>query len=185
MEQLLPHVFRILPGEEPLSSDVFVVEGENRYYVYDVGSNDEALRALEKLEKPVWVILSHFHQDHTANMARFSPEEVWCGARTKKYIGRGTTVEEERIIEDGVRIRVLPCVSPHAPGSLVMVVDDTWAFLGDLCYARPGMGRGEARGMYRVLKGMPVSYFIQSHRKEGLLQEKEALLREIREYFEL
>lgn len=185
MEIVAPGIFRIPPGEAPLSSDVFIVEGEKEYYVYDVGSNDEAFAALSALDKPVTVILSHFHQDHTGNMHRFSPVRTLTGARTRKYIGCGTLVEEEVHLQDGVSVRVLPCVSPHAPGSLIMLVNDTCALLGDLCYARPGTGQGEARGMLRVLQGLPVRYFIQSHRTEGLLQEKAELLGQLKEYFGL
>ena len=183
MKEIVPGIFHIPSVSEPLSSDVFIVEGEKRFYVFDVGTGDAAYEAVAGLDKPATVILSHFRQDHTGNMTRLSPVEVLCGARTRKHLGQGTPVENVTEISDGVLIRVQPCVSPHAPGCLIMTVNDACTFLGDLCYARPGTGQGEAKGMYRVLKGMKTEYFIQSHRTEDLLQEKETVLREIKDYF--
>ena len=80
---------------------------------------------------------------------------------------------------------MLPCVSPHAPGCLIMVVDDAYALVGDLCYAHPGEGQGEARGMLRVLQKLPVRWIIQSHGHEVRLQERDELIRELRAYYGL
>lgn len=183
-EAVAPGIVRVPPQEEPLSADVFIVAGREGSYVYDVGSSEAALRALRALDGPVTVVLSHFHRDHTANLAALSPDEVLVGARTRRQLGRGTLVDGERLL-DGGRIRVLPCVSPHAPGCLIMVVDDTCALVGDLCYARPGEGQGEARGMLRVLRKLPVRWIIQSHGREVRLQERDELIRELRAYYGL
>ncbi|MBR4068388.1 MAG: MBL fold metallo-hydrolase [Clostridia bacterium] len=170
----------IPPQSEPLSSDVFIIEGKERFYVFDAGASDAAYEALAGLEKPVTFILSHFHRDHTANMSRLAGE-VLGGARTCKYIGRGTRVDAPLGIEDGVSLLVQPCVSPHAPGCLILTVDRTCTLLGDLIYAQPGAGAGEQVGMLRTLKGVDTRYFILSHGEEPRLVEKESLLRSLKE----
>ena len=180
-----PRIRRIPAGEEPLSADVFIIEGDARCYVFDVGANDEAYAAISALEKPVWVILSHFHRDHIGNMARLAPEKVLAGARTCKYVPGATQLDAPLTIRDGVEIIVRPCVSPHAPGCLIATVDGMYTFLGDLHYARLGTGQGEAKGMLNVLKTVQTQYFVPSHRKETPLVERAVLLKEIKEYFQI
>ena len=58
-----------------------------------------------------------------------------------------------------------------------------YTFIGDLHYARPGVGQGEAKGMLNVLKAVDTRYFVPSHMDGSPLVEKDALLREIREYY--
>lgn len=183
MEYIISRIRRIHATDEPLSADVFIIEGDARYYVFDVGSNDEAHAAISALEKPVWVILSHFHQDHTGNMARLAPEKTLAGARTCKYVDNATLVDAPFVIRDGVEIVVQPCVSPHAPGCLIATVDGGITLIGDLHYARPGVGQGEAKGMLNVLKRVDTRYFVPSHQAGDPLVEKDALLRDIREYY--
>lgn len=183
MKEMLPGIWRVPPTEEPLSSDVFIVEGEKRYYVFDVGTGADALEAIRSLQKPVVVILSHFHQDHTGNMAHLQPERLLCGVRTRKHLGWGEAVESMLEIADGIFIRVQPCVSPHAPGCLIMTVNDTYTFLGDLCYAHPGKGQGEEKGMLNTLKKLNTHYFIASHRTQSPVEEKQKAIDDIRQHF--
>ena len=185
MERIAPRICRIPAGKEPLSADVFIIQGDERCYVFDVGSNDEALTAASTLDKPVTVILSHFHRDHTGNVHRLNPVQTFAGARTMKYITGGTLVDAPLTIRDGVEIVVQPCVSPHAPGCLIATVDGVYTLIGDLAYARPGVGQGEAKGMFNVLKALPTQYFIPSHVAGCPLVEKSAFLRDIRAYFSL
>jgi len=175
-------LWRIPPQSEPLSSDVFIIEGKERFYVFDAGASDAACEAVAGLQKPVTFILSHFHRDHTANLSRLAGE-VLGGARTCKYVGRGTKVDAPLGIEDGVSLLVQPCVSPHAPGCLILTLDRTCTLLGDLIYARPGTGAGERTGMLRTLKGVDTRYFILSHGETPRLVEKESLLQSLKEGF--
>lgn len=183
LERIAPRIYRIPPVAEPLSSDAFIIEGDMRYYVFDVGAGDAAYEAIAALDKPVTVILSHFHRDHTANMSRLAPEEVLVGARTRKQLGLGTLVDAPLKLRDGVTIDVCPCVSPHAPGCLIATVDGEYTLIGDLPYARPGVGQGEAKGMLNVLKRLPTKCFIPSHQESSPIVEREALLNGIRVHF--
>ena len=185
MKCIAPRIRQIPAAAEPLSSDVFIIEGDTRYYVFDVGAGDEVCEAIAALDKPVTVILSHFHRDHTGNMSRLTPAETLAGARTMKYITGGTLVDAPLTIRDGVEIVVRPCVSPHAPGCLIATVDGLYTFIGDLHYARPGTGQGEAKGMLNVLKTLDTRYFVPSHQDGNPLIERAALLRDIKEYFSI
>ena len=183
MMQIAPRIWRVPPEDEPLSADAFIIEGDSRCYVFDVGAGDAAFTALSALDKPVTAILSHFHADHIGNMARLAPEVILAGARTCKYVLNATLVDAPIVLRDGVEILVQPCVSPHAPGCLIATVDGTYTLLGDLSYARPGVGQGEAKGMLNVLKALHTQYFVPSHVKGDPLQEKSAFLRDVKEYF--
>lgn len=183
LQRIAPRILRVPPVAEPLSSDAFIIEGDTRYYVFDVGASDAAYAAIDALDKPVVVILSHFHRDHTANMARLSPEATFVGARTRRQLGLGTLVDTPMIIRDGIELLLQPCVSPHAPGCLIVTVDGTYTLTGDLHYARPDKGQGEARGMRNQLRLLQTEFFIVSHADGVPVIPKPELLREIDLYY--
>lgn len=183
LECIAPGILRVLPEEEPLSSDAFIIEGEARYYVFDVGASDAAYDAIRALDKPVMAIISHFHRDHTANLPRLTLDEVLVGARSRKQLGIGTLVDAPVCIRDGVEIVVQPCVSPHAPGCLIATVGGRYTLIGDLHYARPGVGQGEAKGMLNALKRLSTECFIVSHAKGNPIVARDDLLRGIRVYY--
>lgn len=185
LKKIAPRIWQLPAVEEPLSADVFIIEGDTRYYVFDVGSSDAAYDAIMALDKPVTVILSHFHQDHTGNMNRLSTAQTLAGARTMKYIAGGTLVDALMMIRDGVTIDVRPCVSPHAPGCLIATVDGAYTLIGDLTYARPGTGQGEAKGMLNVLKSLETKYFVPSHAQGNPLVAKDVLVRQIKAYYQI
>ncbi len=185
MNRIHPRIWQIPATSDPLSADVFIMEGNERYYVFDVGACDAAYEAIRALNKPVTVILSHFHQDHTANMRRLTPERTLAGARTMKYISGGTLVEGPMTIRDGVEIEVQPCVSPHAPGCLIATVDGMYTLIGDLTYARPEKGQGEAKGMLRVLQSLKTQFFLPSHTEGDPRVDKAEMLREVKAYYHL
>lgn len=180
IERIAPRILRVPPVDEPLSSDCFIIEGDTQYYVYDVGASEAAYAAIAALDKPVTVILSHFHRDHTANMARVCLKHTLVGARTRKQLGLGTLVDAPVTICDGVEIVVQPCVSPHAPGCLIATVDGVYTLVGDLHYAHPGKGQGEVRGMYNQLRRLPTQQFIGSHVTGSPLVSREEMLAQIK-----
>lgn len=182
MEQIAEGIFRIPPCDEPLSSDVFIMEGEQRFYLYDAGCSDEAWHAVSVLGKPVTAVLSHFHRDHTGNLSRLDCD-ILGGARTCKTLGRGQLVNELMHIVDGIDLRIQPCISPHAPGCLILTVNDTYTLIGDLAYAQPGKGQGEAIGMLRLLSGLNTQYILPSHLQESPVIPKTDYLAELKKRF--
>lgn len=175
---------RIPPCREPLSADAFIIEGRENCYVFDAGSSDAAYDAIRQLKKPVTFILSHFHRDHTANLSRLEGQ-VLGGARTCKYVGRGIRVDAPLTIEDGIHLLVQPCISPHAPGCLILTIDRTLTLLGDLTYAQPGAGTGQSVGMLRTLRAVDTRYFQESHGDVFAPVEKKAFLQALEARFGL
>ena len=55
-----------VPAERtPLSSDIGIIKGDRRIYLYDVGSTLGDLKFLHSLPDTKSIIISHFHGDHT------------------------------------------------------------------------------------------------------------------------
>lgn len=83
----------IKAAEEPLSSDVVLVETKDSFFVYDVGSRIEIISILALLEKPVNIVLSHFHQDHIQALKSLlrdgSLEAVLCKKHFGNFDGSG------------------------------------------------------------------------------------------------
>ena len=71
--------------DNPLSADVILVEGQEYFYVFDVGNNEQVAEYLNSLPKKKRVILSHFHTDHMGNIGRINWDSVFFGANTEKY----------------------------------------------------------------------------------------------------
>lgn len=176
---------RYLPAsDDPLSADVFFIEGEKRCYIYDVGSCGAAVQALRAEQKPLVITLSHFHQDHTANIAAVRFEELYVGSFTAKKLGMGTVVRDAACIDDGVHLEIRHCPSPHANGSLILTVDNTYTLVGDLYYTRPGqVDRGLAMHMLSTLRKLDTKYIITSHEEEKVHQ-KDELLRQLSAFFD-
>ena len=53
---------------DPLSADVYLIDGDKYCYVYDVGNDDRSLQYINQLSKEKVIILSHHHKDHTGNI---------------------------------------------------------------------------------------------------------------------
>lgn len=135
---------------EPLSSDIGFIHGDRYEWVFDVGSNEEALKVIQGMEREKNVILSHFHKDHTDNLERISYENLYCGDYTKKKFGKGIEVKSQVTFEDGVRITIFPIPSLHSKGTVGLEVEEEYAFLGDAVYGM--MKNGKAAFNINLLK---------------------------------
>ena len=121
--------------ERPLSADIVLVRGDSRIFIFDVGNNDAATSYLNELNTDKTVILSHFHSDHTANLEDTVYDELYVGLQTFKSVRKGTVVMEPVVINDGVKLEIIPVPNVHAKGALLLVVDDDIVFTGDATYA--------------------------------------------------
>lgn len=147
--------------EDPLSSDVGIVYGKKRTYLFDVGSTKDCLDFLYSIKGEWNATISHFHGDHSwwvcehwkgepgvkpgdtisLDYKRPGYSELYVGNQTFKYTKHGTIVTEPVFIDDDetitgepLLIEILPIPSSHAKGSLIMVVNDELVFLGDSTY---------------------------------------------------
>ena len=181
MEVTINDRISYLPGrEEPLSSEVVVIKGDTYTWIYDVGAGEEALSYINGLEGEKYVALSHFHNDHTENLPKIAYQKIYQGAYTHKHTGIGEMVEQEMTIMDGVKITLFPIPCSHAKGCMGLIVDDTYAFVGDAIY--PAKKNGEL--FYNVsllaqeialLKEVKAEYFGVSH-KPNFVYKKKAIL---------
>ena len=169
--------------DDPLSADVYFIEGNNRRYIYDVGNNKDSLSHINQAQKENTIILSHYHKDHVGNIAHIPCPDLYVGDKTFETIGKGIIVTAPLTLIDGVKIEIIPCVSPHTEGSLILNVDNEYTLIADLFFTRPPFDQDKAQKMIEALKTIDTKYFVVSHQKDGKVIPKEKLILELTEYF--
>lgn len=175
---------KYLPAtNDPLSADVYCVDGDECCYVYDVGNNDNSLHHINQISKEKIVILSHHHKDHTGNIEGIHYRELYVGKKTYEAIGKGIIVADKFTIHDGITIDVIPCTSPHTEGSLIITVDNEYTLIADLYFTRPPFDKEKAMKMIGSLSSIDTKYFVISHQEEEKVIPKENLIVELSEYF--
>lgn len=178
------NVIRYIPSSnDPLSADVYFIEGERCTYIFDVGNNEHSQKAVSEIKKDKIIILSHFHKDHIGNIDKLDYKELYLGKQTYEKVGKGTVVRDPLTIDDGIRLNIRHCPSPHAKGSLIVTVDNEYTFIGDLYYTKPDYDRNLAHMMLKNLEEVDTRYFVISHGQEENIVEKTKLLNMLKEYF--
>lgn len=175
---------KYLPAtNDPLSADVYCIEGDECCYVYDVGNDDRSLQYINQISKERIVILSHHHKDHTGNIVGIHYRDLYVGKQTTEVIGKGSIVEDKLTINDGVKIEIAYCVSPHAEGSLIITVDNEYTLIADLYFTRPPFDKEKAMKMIDSLRNIDTKYFVISHQVDEKVIPKEKLIAELSVYF--
>ena len=168
---------------DPLSADVYCIEGDKYCYVYDVGNDERSLQYINQIGKEKVVVLSHHHKDHTGNIVGLHYRDLYVGKKTYEIIGKGIIVEDTLTINDGVRIDVSHCVSPHTEGSLIITVDNEYTLIADLYFTRPPFDEEKAMKMIDFLRNIDTQYFVISHQENENVIPKEKLIAELTVYF--
>ena len=175
---------KYLPStNDPLSADVYCIEGDKYYYVYDVGNDDRSLQYINQLSKEKIIIISHYHNDHTGNIVGLHNRDLYVGKKTYEVIGKGVIVEDKLTIHDGVRIDVSYCISPHTNGSLIVTIDNEYTLIADLYFTRPPFECEKAMKMIESLRDIDTKSFVISHQEDEKVIPKETLIQELTEYF--
>ena len=175
---------KYLPAtSDPLSADVYCIEGDEYCYIYDVGNNDRSLQYINQLSKEKIIILSHHHKDHTGNIVGLHYRDLYVGKKTYEVIGNGNIVEDTLTINDGVRIEIAHCVSPHTDGSLIVTVDNEYTLIADLYFTRPPFDKEKAMKMIDSLRSIDTKYFVISHQEDEKVIPKDKLIAELTAYF--
>lgn len=175
---------KYLPAtNDPLSADVYCIEGDKYCYVYDVGNDERSLQYINQIGKEKVVVLSHHHKDHTGNIVGLHYRDLYVGKKTYEIIGKGIFVEDTLTINDGVRIDVSHCVSPHTEGSLIITVDNEYTLIADLYFTRPPFDEEKAMKMIDFLRNIDTQYFVISHQENENVIPKEKLITELTVYF--
>lgn len=81
-------------SNNPLSADVYFINGDKCCYIYDVGNDDNSLHCINKVDKKKVIILSHYHKDHTGNIKYMEVNDLYVGKKTYEIIDKGKVVED-------------------------------------------------------------------------------------------
>ncbi len=191
MEKINDIISYIPAGTEPLSSDVGVIKTQCGVWLCDVGSSEECLYEINATGGEKTVVLTHFHNDHIANLSGVENiKKLYVGENTFRYTNRGTTVNDEIFCEDGgVRFHIFALPSSHAKGSLGLEINGEYAFLGDGIYPCEKAGKRMLNAQLllsqiRTLEKLEARYFLLSHQK-NIVVEKEIVLRLLKEHYSL
>ena len=181
---LITERIKYLPATcDPLSADVYFIEGDKHCYIYDVGNDDNSLHHINEVKKEKIVVLSHYHEDHVGNIDCINYRNLYVGKKTYETIGNGKLVEDVITINDGVKIEIIHCTSPHTDGSLILNVDNEYTLIADLYFARPPFDRDKAIKMIDILNNINTKYFVISHQEDEKIVSKEKLVAELLDYF--
>lgn len=217
IEKINEYISYIPATEVPISSDVGIIYGRNCTYVFDVGSIPESLDFLHSLNGNVKIVISHFHADHTWWLTRHKAgeegmlpgdtlsltyeqvkyEKLYIGKGTERYLPDGEIIREPYVIWDDIgdredkslKLEILPMPSSHSKGSLALVVNDEYIFMGDSTYCRyiPKREGVEDHVEYNVqklkeqielLKSIKAEKCLISHEKR-IMRPKKVVIRQL------
>ena len=183
MEMIGDRIQYLPAVNDPLSADVYFIEGDKYCYIYDVGNNEDSLHHINRISKEMVVILSHYHKDHVGNADHVDDCGLYVGKKTYETIGKGTILENRMEIHDGVNLEIMPCPSPHTDGSLIVNVDREYTLIADLYFTRPPFEMEKALQMLEFLKNIDTKYFVVSHQEDDKIVPKEKLIAALSDYF--
>ena len=166
-------------GDNPLSCDVALINGEKYIYVFEVGNSKNIANKINNIKKEKNVILSHFHEDHIHNIKEIKYRKLYVGDNTFKYTKEGIVVGSNIEIEDGINLSIFKINTCHAKGSIGLIFSD-YAFVGD---ALAPMNKNN-KMVYNVQKlkeeieqfeNLNVKYLVSSHKMENPIPKSEAI----------
>lgn len=181
---VLTKKIKYLPASSnPLSADVFFINGDRYCYIFDVGNNDESLYCINQISKEKVIFLSHYHKDHVGNIDHITYNDLYVGKKTYEVIGKGEIIEDTLTLNDGIKIEIFHCPSPHTDGSLIINIDNEYSLIADLFFTRPPFDMEKAIQMLDFLKHLRTNYFVISHQEDKKIVPKEKLIEELSTYF--
>ncbi len=168
--------------EEPLSAEIGIIRENDATWLYDVGSGKNGIMAVNERYN---VVLSHFHQDHTANIDRIQTKELFVSKETFTHIHKGTVVYDDLTIGN---LHVFHLPSSHAKGCLGLEVDNTYAFIGDATYCKVQNGcyvynAQLLKEEIETLENLKATFLLVSH-FAGFVRRKEDVVAELKAIYE-
>ena len=170
MGRILPitdYLSHLESSQDPLSADVYFIQGKEFTYIVDVGACEDALERVLGITKKK-IIITHFHADHADNLKRIPDDTcIYVGNYTKKSTGKGEVVDGELLIEDEVSLRIYPIPNSHAKGSLCVLVNNEYLIMGDSYYSNiKGYNLSLLHDEISLLRKLDFKYAFMSHDNE-------------------
>ncbi len=181
---LSPKISYLPATAPPLSADVGIIKLDNVTWIFDIGSNDDALELVSGFEGEKRIVLSHFHADHTGNLSRITVNEnceIYGGGFTHKKFNSDkieiNIVDKDLYFDEGIHL--FPVPSAHAKGCVGLEYED-FAFLGDGTYCEVKDGKavynaGQLQGLIMTLKGLNANTLLLSHNEPLECDRKEEI----------
>lgn len=175
--------------EEPLSADIGIIRAGGEVFLYDVGRGECNIAGLDGEYN---VVLSHFHPDHMGNLEFIKCKGLYVSKETYKHVNERCNASESIIVEDNMdigNICIFPIPSSHAKGCLGLMVDDTYAFVGDALYGRVRAGYYTYNVQFlkeeiELLKALKADKLLISHYK-GMVVEKAKIIERLLRIYDM
>ncbi len=168
-------------SDNPLSAKVFVIKGNNKNYIFDVGANKASRDLIKNIENRC-IIISHFHTDHMDNMKYFLDDELYIGDYTFKILGYGNVINDIFEINDGINLKIIHIPNIHAKGSLGLIINDLYLLIGDsLDGNRYGLNVSLLYDEIKLLKSLKFKYILTSH--DEVIYNKDDEIKELEYYY--
>lgn len=158
----------LAPGNP--TGNAYLVVGKDQAMLFDLAVNEPGLRAYaqELAGKPIQLVLSHGHPDHTYSLNEFS--DVWMHLADENLVREGMlgmppvfpcpaihALQDGDTIDLGDRILDVFHLPGHTPGSLLLLDRQSKVLLsGDTCARRL---------LYGTLDFVPIDVFCDSLRR--------------------
>ena len=175
MKKIEEYLYILESSINPLSSDVYFIFGNNKTYIFDVGSNLDSLNEIKKYHNRE-IIISHFHQDHIFNLNNLDDRNnIYVSSYTFKYLNYGRVINELIEINDGVNLKIFEIANSHAKGSLALIVNNKYLLLGDSIGSNiKGYNVSLLNNEIKTLERQNYEYVLLSHKNK--IYKKEAVI---------
>lgn len=171
MIEINEYISYIESSDNPISSNVYFIQGKDNTYIFDVGKSDEAYSSIESIDRNKIVIISHFHEDHLSNINRITFNDLYVGNYTYKHTNKGNIVREKIVIEDGIKLEIAPISSVHSKGSLLLNINNEYCLIGDLVHSDKPMNKSLFCMMIKDLQNVDTKYFVMGHGNNCVIEK--------------
>lgn len=145
-------------------ASMYLIEGSEKAMLIDTGTPCEGLdKAIRKITgKPIYVVLTHMHGDHTGNIRYF--KDIYFHAadtvlmQPRAFNGKVHFINDGDVFDLGSKKIEVKYMPGHTPGSIILLDKQ----LGN-CYSGDAFGSGEVWLQLKPL--LPIATYISSCKK--------------------
>lgn len=156
------------------NTTMYIVEGKDKAMLIDTGTKcadlDKIVRKITN--KPLYVVLTHFHPDHAGNLAFFDKIYMHRGDTSLvrmmpiSYNGKYEYVNDGDIFDLGGKKIEVVFTPGHTPGSIVLIDRQTGS-----CFSGDAFGSGQV--WLQLQPHLPITIYAESCRKmEKIMDEQ-------------